>query len=301
MEKIMKNYLMLMQEIVDQGIDKKDRTGVGTRSLFGRQLRYDLSQGFPLLTTKKIHLKSIIHEMLWFLSGDTNIKYLNDNGVRIWNEWADEKGELSEIYGKQWRQWEDTRAIPEDTYQQNKPDYIQRNFKLLHIHNGIAVITRDVDQVSDLIDNINNNPDSRRHILSGWNVAKIEEMALPPCHTLYQFYVAEGKLSCELYQRSADFLLGVPFNTAEATILTHMLAQQCDLKVGEFIHSFGDVHLYQNHLTDNIVFEQLKRKPKNLPQLLIKRKPDSIFDYCFDDFEVINYDPYPTIKAPVAI
>ncbi len=297
----MKNYLDLMQEIIDTGVNKSDRTGVGTRSVFGRQLRYDLSEGFPLLTTKRIHLKSIIHEMLWFLSGDTNIKYLNDNGVRIWNEWADEKGELAEIYGKQWRSWDDTRAISEQEYHSNKESYTQRGFKLLHINGDMAVIQRAVDQVSELVDSLKNNPDSRRHILSGWNAAKIEEMALPPCHTLYQFYVAEGKLSCELYQRSADFLLGVPFNTAEASLLTHMLAQQCDLQVGEFIHSFGDVHLYHNHLTDDIVFEQLQRSPKNLPNLVIKRKPDSIFDYCFDDFEIIDYDPYPAIKAPVAV
>jgi len=297
----MKQYLELMQDIVNNGVDRDDRTGVGTRSVFGRQLRYDLSAGFPLMTTKKIHIKSIIHELIWFLSGDTNIKYLNDNGVRIWDEWADENGELNEVYGKQWRAWDDTRAIPESEYLAKKDNFADRGFKLLHIHDGTAVIRREVDQVSELVDTLKNNPTSRRIILSGWNVSKIEEMALPPCHTLYQFYVADGKLSCELYQRSADFFLGVPFNTAEASLLAHMLAQQCDLGVGEFVHSFGDVHLYHNHLTDDIVFEQLCRKPKELPQLMIKRKPDSIFDYKFEDFEFVGYDPDPVIKAQVAV
>lgn len=297
----MKNYLDLMQEIVDHGVDKGDRTGVGTRSLFGRQLRYDLAEGFPLVTTKKIHLKSIIHEIIWFLSGDTNIKYLNDNGVRIWNEWADENGDLNEVYGKQWRAWDDTRAIPEAEYTAKKSWFNEQGFTLLHIHEGTAVVRREVDQVSNIVDMIKNNPDSRRIILSAWNTSRIEEMALPPCHTLYQFYVANGKLSCELYQRSADYLLGVPFNTAEACLLTHMLAQQCDLEVGEFVHSFGDVHLYQNHLTDDIVFEQLKRTPKARPQLVIKRKPESIFDYKFEDFEITDYDCYPAIKAQVAV
>ena len=297
----MKQYLALMQDIVDNGVDRNDRTGVGTRSVFGRQLRYDLSSGFPLMTTKKIHLKSIIHELIWFLSGDTNIGYLNDNGVRIWNEWADENGDLHEVYGKQWRAWDDTRAISETEYRRQQDDFTARGFELLHCYNGTAVIQRKVDQVADVVHALQHNPQSRRIILSGWNAAKIEEMALPPCHTLYQFYVAEGKLSCELYQRSADFFLGVPFNTAEAALLTHMLAQQCDLAVGELVHSFGDVHLYHNHLTDDIVYEQLRRTPKALPQLLIKRKPASIFDYQFDDFEFVGYDPEPVIKAPVAV
>ena len=297
----MQNYLELMQEIVDHGTDKGDRTGVGTRSLFGRQLRYDLSQGFPLVTTKKIHLKSIIHELIWFISGDTNIKYLNDNGVRIWNEWADENGDLNEVYGKQWRAWDDTRAIPEAEYKLKEQAFSDSGFELLHIHDGTAVIRREIDQVSNLVDMIKNNPNSRRIILSAWNTSRIEEMALPPCHTLYQFYVADGKLSCELYQRSADYLLGVPFNTAEACLLTHMLAQQCDLEVGEFVHSFGDVHLYQNHLTDDIVFEQLKRTPHKLPKLIIKRKPESIFDYKFEDFEIVDYQCHPAIKAKVAV
>lgn len=297
----MKQYLALMQDIVDNGVDRNDRTGVGTRSVFGRQLRYDLAAGFPLMTTKKIHLKSIIHELIWFLSGDTNIGYLNDNGVRIWNEWADENGDLHEVYGKQWRAWDDTRAIRETEYRRQQDDFTARGFELLHCYNGTAVIQRKVDQVADVVHALQHNPQSRRIILSGWNAAKIEEMALPPCHTLYQFYVAEGKLSCELYQRSADFFLGVPFNTAEAALLTHMLAQQCDLAVGELVHSFGDVHLYHNHLTDDIVYEQLRRTPKALPQLLIKRKPASIFDYQFDDFEFVGYDPEPVIKAPVAV
>lgn len=297
----MKQYLELMKEIVDKGIDRNDRTGVGTRSLFGRQLRYDLQQGFPLMTTKKIHLKSIIHELIWFLSGDTNIKYLNDNGVRIWNEWADDKGNLNEVYGKQWRAWDDTRVIPVSDYNNHQQDYLHRGFKLLHIHEQTAVIQRKIDQISEIVDSLKNNPDSRRIILNGWNVAKIEEMALPPCHTLYQFYVADGRLSCELYQRSADFFLGVPFNTAEASLLTHMLAQQCDLAVGEFIHSFGDVHLYHNHLTDDIVYEQLSRIPGTKPELIIKRKPQTIFDYQFDDFYFHDYHPQPAIKAVVAV
>lgn len=297
----MKQYLDLLKEISEKGIDKGDRTGVGTRSLFGRQLRYNLSEGFPLLTTKKIHVRSIIHEMLWFLSGSTNIKYLNDNGVRIWNEWADENGELNEVYGKQWRSWDDTRAITEQEFKNNELSYKERGFKLLHIFNGTAVIQRAVDQVSELVYSIKNNPNSRRHILSGWNAAKIEEMALPPCHTLYQFYVADGKLSCQLYQRSADYFLGVPFNAAEAALLTHMIAQQCDLDVGEVVHTFADVHLYSNHLTDEIVYEQLKREPRSLPKLVIKRKPESIFDYKYEDFEFIDYDPHPTIKAVVAV
>lgn len=290
-----------MQDIVDNGVDREDRTGVGTRSVFGRQLRFDLARGFPLMTTKRIHLKSIIHEMIWFLSGDTNIKYLNDNGVRIWNEWADKDGELNEIYGKQWRAWDDTRAIPEQQYKEREGEFHQRGFSLLHRCNGTVVVQRKVDQVAEVVELIKNNPSSRRIILSGWNASKIEEMALPPCHTLYQFHVADGKLSCLLFQRSADFFLGVPFNIAEASLLTHMLAQQCALDVGEFVHSLGDVHLYHNHLTDNIVFEQLRRSPKPLPRLHIVRKPESIFDYSFEDFEFIGYDPEPAIRAQVAV
>ena len=297
----MKQYLELMQDIVDSGVDREDRTGVGTRSVFGRQLRFDLAQGFPLMTTKKIHLKSIVHEMIWFLSGDTTIKYLNDNGVRIWNEWADQTGELNEIYGKQWRAWDDTRAVQEREYESRREEFQERGFALLHRSHGTAVIQRKVDQVADVVDRIRNEPSSRRIILSGWNASRIEEMALPPCHTLYQFHVADGKLSCVLFQRSADFFLGVPFNIAEAALLTHMLAQQCNLGVGEFIHSLGDVHLYRNHLTDDIVFEQLRRSPKPLPRLKFKRKPSSIFGYRFEDFEFVGYDPDPAIKAQVAV
>ena len=297
----MKQYLELMQDIVDNGVDREDRTGVGTRSVFGRQLRFDLAQGFPLMTTKKIHLKSIVHEMIWFLSGDTNIKYLNDNGVRIWNEWADQTGELNEIYGKQWRAWDDTRAVREREYESRRGEFQERGFALLHRSHGIAVIQRKVDQVADVVDLIRNEPSSRRIILSGWNASRIEEMALPPCHTLYQFHVADGKLSCVLFQRSADFFLGVPFNIAEAALLTHMLAQQCNLGVGELIHSLGDAHLYRNHLTDDIVFEQLRRSPKPLPRLQFKRKPSSIFGYRFEDFEFVGYGPDPAIKAQVAV
>ena len=297
----MKQYLELMKDIVDNGVDREDRTGVGTRGVFGRQIRYDLSQGFPLMTTKRLHLRSIIHEMLWFLSGDTNIKYLNDNGVRIWNEWADENGELNGIYGEQWRAWDDTRTLPEEEYLAKTGEFSERGFTLLHQCNGAAVIQRKVDQVSEVISALKNNPSSRRIILSGWNASRIEEMTLPPCHTLYQFHVAEGRLSCELYQRSADFFLGVPFNTAEASLLTHMLAQQCELDVGEFIHSFGDVHLYQNHLTAEVVFEQLRRVPKEPPRLEINRKPNSIFDYRYDDFKFVGYSPDPAIKAQVAV
>lgn len=297
----MDQYLDLMRDIVENGKDRGDRTGVGTRGLFGRQLRYDLQEGLPLVTTKKIHLKSVIHELLWFLSGDTNIKYLNDNGVRIWNEWADENGDLNEVYGKQWRAWDDTRVIAESEYIKNKDAYDARGFNPLHYFNDKVVIQRAIDQISEIVDAIKNNPNSRRIILSGWNVGKIDEMALPPCHTLYQFYVSEGALSCLLYQRSGDHLLGVPYNEIEAALLTHMLAQQCDLEVGELVHALGDVHLYQNHLTDDIVFEQLKRTPRAKPRLVFKRKPASIFDYKFEDFEIEGYDPCPAIKAPVAV
>lgn len=266
----MQQYLDLMQDVLDNGVDKGDRTGVGTRSVFGRQLRFDLSAGFPLVTTKKCHLKSIIHELLWFLQGDTNIAYLKENGVTIWDEWADEKGDLGPVYGEQWRAW-------------RKPD------------------GGTVDQISKLIYNLKNNPDSRRLLVVAYNPGVADEMALPPCHSLFQFYVANDKLSCQLYQRSADLFLGVPFNIASYAILTHMLAQQADLEVGEFVHTFGDCHLYLNHLTDDIVHEQLSRIPQALPTLLIKRKPESIFDYQFEDFDIVGYEPYPAIKAPIAV
>ncbi|SOB76556.1 thymidylate synthase [Marinobacter sp. LV10R510-11A] len=279
----MKAYLDLMQDVVDNGFDKGDRTGVGTRSVFGRQIRFNLQDGFPLVTTKKVHLRSIIYELLWFLKGSTDNNWLKERKVSIWNAWALENGDLGPIYGKQWRSWQ-------------CPD------------------GRVVDQISEVINQIRNKPNSRRLIVSAWNPAELPDesvgpqenaregrMALAPCHCLFQFYVLDGKLSCQLYQRSADLMLGVPFNIASYALLTHMIAQQCDLEVGEFVHTFGDCHLYQNHLTDDIVFEQLKRKPKALPKLLIQRKPDSIFDYELEDFEFEGYDPYPGIKAPIAI
>lgn len=250
------------------GIDKSDRTGVGTRSIFGYQMRFDLKEGFPLITTKKVHLKSIIHELLWFLKGETNIKYLTDNGVRIWNEWADENGELGSIYGYQWRSWP-------------APD------------------GRHIDQISNIIDTIKNNPDSRRIIVSSWNVADIDKMALPPCHTLFQFYVVEGKLSCQLYQRSADLLLGVPFNIASFALLTMMVAQSCDLDYGDFIHTFGDVHIYQNHFEQ--VELQLNRNPRKYPIMKMNKEVKSIFDFKFEDFTLEGYNPFPPIKADIAV
>ncbi|MDX1453510.1 MAG: thymidylate synthase [Oleiphilaceae bacterium] len=279
----MKAYLDLLQDVVDNGIDKGDRTGVGTRSVFGRQMRFNLAEGFPLVTTKKLHLKSIIYELLWFLKGSTDNNWLTERGVSIWNEWAAEDGDLGPIYGKQWRSWQ--------------------------APNGEVV-----DQISDVIEQIRTRPDSRRLIVSAWNPGELPDesispqanveqgrMALAPCHCLFQFYVANGRLSCQLYQRSADLFLGVPFNIASYSLLTHMIAQQCDLDVGEFVHTFGDCHLYSNHLTDDIVFEQLRREPLPLPTLHIKRKPASIFDYEYEDFEVQNYECHPAIKAPIAI
>ncbi|MGN7413366.1 thymidylate synthase [Paenibacillus sp. SAF-068] len=264
----MKNYLDLLQDVLDNGLHKGDRTGTGTQSVFGRQLRYDLSEGFPLVTTKRIHLKSVIHELLWFLSGDTNISYLKENGVKIWDDWADENGDLGPVYGSQWRTWE--------------------------APNG-----EKIDQIAAVIDSIKNNPDSRRHLVSAWNVAEINNMKLPPCHFAFQFYVAEGKLSCMLTMRSVDTFLGLPFNIASYALLTHMIAQQCDLEVGDFIWSGGDVHIYSNHVDQ--VKTQLEREPYALPKLVIKRKPDSIFDYKFEDFEFENYQHHPGIKAPIAV
>lgn len=257
-----------MQDILDNGARKTDRTGTGTLSVFGRQLRFDLSEGFPLITTKKLHLRSIIYELLWFLNGDTNIKYLKDNGVSIWDEWADENGELGPVYGSQWRSWPSP--------------------------NG-----ESIDQITKVLNQIKSKPDSRRHIVSAWNPAEVDKMALPPCHALFQFYVAEGKLSCQLYQRSADYFLGVPFNIASYALLTHMVAQQCELLPGEFIWTGGDVHLYTNHLEQ--AQTQLSRTPFDLPQLKIARKPDSLFDYQFEDFEILNYQSHPGIKAPIAV
>jgi len=264
----MKQYLDLMQEILDKGSKKTDRTGTGTYSVFGRQLRFDLSQGFPLVTTKKLHLRSIIYELLWFLRGETNIKYLKDNGVSIWDEWADENGELGPVYGSQWRSWP-------------APD------------------GRHIDQITQVLQQIKNKPDSRRHIVTAWNPAEVDKMALPPCHALFQFYVADGKLSCQLYQRSADYFLGVPFNIASYALMTHMFAQQCDLEPGEFVWTGGDVHLYTNHLEQAKL--QLSREPFAIPQLVIKRKPVSLFDYQFEDFEIVNYQSHPSIKAPIAV
>lgn len=264
----MQNYLDLLQDIKDHGTRKDDRTGTGTISVFGRQLRFDLSKGFPLVTTKRIHLKSVIHELLWFLKGDTNIAYLKEHGVRIWDEWADENGDLGPVYGSQWRSWE----TPEGKH---------------------------IDQISNVVEAIKQNPDSRRHLVSAWNVAEIEQMKLPPCHFVFQFYVADGKLSCMLTMRSVDTFLGLPFNIASYALLTHMVAQQCDLEVGEFIWSGGDVHIYTNHMEQ--VNLQLTRAPYELPHLVIKRKPDSIFDYTYDDFEFVNYVHHPAIKAPVSV
>jgi thymidylate synthase len=264
----MKQYLDYLSHILQHGVRKEDRTGTGTISTFGYQMRFDLQEGFPVVTTKKLHLRSIVHELLWFLRGETNIKYLKDNGVRIWDEWADEHGELPGIYGKQWRRWETAEG-------------------------------RIIDQIGQLVEMIKTNPDSRRLIVSAWNVAEIDKMALPPCHALFQFYVAEGKLSCQLYQRSADSFLGVPFNIASYALLTHMMAQQCDLNVGEFIWTGGDCHLYLNHLEQAKL--QLTRKPYALPQLIIGRKPASIFDYRFEDFEIVNYQSHPHIAGAVAV
>jgi len=264
----MQQYLTLLQHILDNGTDKSDRTGTGTRSVFGYQMRFDLSKGFPLVTTKKCHLKSIIYELLWFLKGDTNIAYLKENGVKIWDEWADENGNLGPVYGKQWRSWEGANGV-------------------------------EVDQVKDLIHQIKNNPDSRRMIISAWNVADLPKMKLMPCHCLFQFYVADGKLSCQLYQRSADVFLGVPFNIASYALLTMMIAQVCGLEPGEFVHSFGDVHIYSNHFDQ--VKLQLSRKPFALPQMKINPIVKDIFDFKFEDFELVNYESHAPIKAPVAV
>ncbi|GIQ63030.1 thymidylate synthase [Paenibacillus cisolokensis] len=264
----MRAYLDLLQDILDNGTVKKDRTGTGTISVFGRQLRFDLNDGFPLVTTKRIHIKSVVHELLWFLSGDTNIRYLQDNGVRIWNEWADENGDLGPVYGSQWRAWEGADG-------------------------------RRHDQIAQVVESIRRNPDSRRHLVSAWNVAEIDKMKLPPCHFAFQFYVSDGKLSCMLTMRSSDTFLGLPFNIAQYALLTHMIAQQCDLGVGEFIYSGGDVHIYLNHLDQ--VKEQLSREPYPLPRLVIKRKPASIFDYKYEDFEFVGYQHHPAIKAEVSV
>src|SRR5690554_967599 len=264
----MKQYLNLLQTILNEGIEKQDRTGTGTKSIFGYQMRFDLSEGFPVITTKKLHLKSIIHELLWFLSGDTNIRYLNENGVRIWNEWADENGNLGHIYGYQWRSWP-------------APD------------------GRHIDQIKEVTASIKNNPDSRRHLISAWNVGELDNMNLPPCHVLFQFYVADGKLSCQLYQRSADVFLGVPFNIASYALLTLMMAQTTGLQPGDFVHTFGDVHIYSNHIEQ--VKLQLTRTPYPLPEMKINQNIKDIFGFKYSDFELINYKAHPHIKGKVAI
>jgi thymidylate synthase len=264
----MKQYLDLMRRVRDEGSVKADRTGTGTRSVFGHQMRFDLGQGFPAVTTKKLHFRSIIHELLWFLKGETNIRYLKENGVSIWDEWANEDGELGPVYGYQWRSWP-------------APD------------------GRHIDQIAKVMEQIKKTPDSRRIIVSAWNVADLDRMALQPCHAFFQFYVAQGRLSCQMYQRSADIFLGVPFNIASYALLTHMVAQQADLEAGDFIWTGGDCHLYSNH--GEQVEEQLKRAPKPLSKLVIKRRPASIFDYRFEDFEIAGYESHPAIKAPVAV
>ncbi|MDW3191015.1 MAG: thymidylate synthase [Cytophagales bacterium] len=263
----MKQYLDLMQHILDNGVDKSDRTGTGTRSVFGYQMRFDLSEGFPLVTTKKVHTRSIFHELLWFLKGEQNIKYLKDNGVSIWDEWADENGDLGPVYGVQWRSW--------------------------------PAAGENIDQITNLVNQIRNNPDSRRHIVSAWNVANVDEMALPPCHTMFQFYVAEGKLSCQLYQRSADVFLGVPFNIASYALLTMMIAQVCDLEPGDFVHTFGDAHLYSNHFDQAKL--QLSRASRPLPTLKLNPEVNDIFGFKYEDITLEGYDPHPHIKAAVAV
>ncbi len=261
----MKQYLDLLQDILDNGVDKGDRTGTGTRSVFGRQMRFDLSQGFPLLTTKKVHLKSIIYELLWFLKGDTNVRYLQEHGVRIWNEWADENGDLGPVYGAQWRNWNN----------------------------------EGIDQIKNLIETLKKNPNDRRMIVSAWNPSQVPNMALPPCHMMFQFYVANNKLSCMLYQRSCDMFLGVPFNIASYALLTMMIAHVCGFEPGEFVHTLGDTHIYHNHFEQ--VKEQLTREPRPLPQMIIKRKVDSIDDFQYEDFELVGYDPWPAIKGVVSV
>ncbi len=264
----MKPYLDLLRHVMEKGVEKHDRTGTGTRSVFGHQIRYDLSAGFPLVTTKKVHVKSIFQELLWFLRGDTNTAWLKERGVSIWDEWADEKGNLGPVYGAQWRSWKSADG-------------------------------KTIDQIVNVVEQIKKNPDSRRLIVSAWNVGELDQMALPPCHAFFQFYVANRKLSCQLYQRSADLFLGVPFNIASYALLTHMVAQVCDLEVGDFVHTLGDAHIYSNHFEQ--VKLQLSRETRSLPKLVIKRPVKNIFEFTYEDFEIVGYDPHPGIKAPVAV
>jgi len=277
----MKQYLDLLQHVMDNGTDRGDRTGTGTRGVFGYQMRFNLAEGFPVMTTKKLHLRSIIHELLWFLKGDTNIKYLKENGVSIWDEWADEHGDLGPVYGAQWRSWPNWREVS-DFYAENT-----------------EFINEPIDQIKNLITSLRENPNSRRHIVSAWNPALVDEMALPPCHCLFQFYVADGKLSCQLYQRSADIFLGVPFNIASYSLLVLMLAQVLGLEPGEFVHTLGDAHIYSNHFDQ--VREQLSRTPHALPTMWINPEVKDLFEFKFEDFELRNYTCEPTIKAPIAV
>ncbi|UYZ12163.1 thymidylate synthase [Brevibacillus sp. WF146] len=273
----MRQYHDLCRHILENGVEKSDRTGTGTSSIFGYQMRFDLREGFPLLTTKRLHWRSIVYELLWFLRGDTNVKYLNDHGVTIWNEWADEYGDLGPVYGKQWRKWD--------------------RFDLDRVYGNYS--RKPIDQIAQVIEQIRTNPDSRRLLVSAWNVGELHEMALPPCHFAFQFYVASGRLSCQLYQRSADVFLGVPFNIASYALLTHMVAHVTGLKVGEFIHTLGDAHIYANHIEQ--VRTQLEREPRQLPQLVIKRQVTDIDDFTFEDFEIVGYDPHPHIPGKVAV
>lgn len=278
-----KQYLELARHILEKGVEKNDRTGTGTLSTFGYQMRFDLAKGFPLLTTKQLHWPSIAHELLWFLSGDTNTKYLTDNGVRIWNEWADDNGDLGPVYGEQWRKWQPAKL---------EWDY--------YLDDGSEMLTEStIDQITNVIEQIRNNPGSRRLLVNAWNVGELDEMALPPCHFAFQFYVANGKLSCQLYQRSGDVFLGIPFNIASYSLLTHIIAHVTDLEVGEFIHTIGDAHIYTNHIEQ--IKTQLEREPRELPTLKIKRNVTDIDDFIFDDFEIVGYNPHPKLTGKVAV
>lgn len=282
-------YLNLLKELINDGEFKGDRTGTGTYSLFGRQIRHNLAEGFPLLTTKKVFFKGITHELLWFLKGETNIKYLVDNDVHIWDEWADENGDLGPVYGSQWRNWKNNTPVKVDVPEDS----------LFPKHNLVFLPLPPIDQIANVIEQIKKNPNSRRHIVSAWNPAEVDNMALPPCHTMFQFYVSQGKLSCQLYQRSADAGLGVPFNIASYALLTHMIAQVCDLDVGDFVHTFGDIHIYSNHV--NQIKEQLKREPRTLPTLHLNPFIIDIDAFKYEDIVISDYNPHPTIKMPIAV